>query len=286
MVPRPSGVYVRPILDFKAEPVYILPSLEVIHQHKGDWNKIREKVLEFARSHGSRATEENVVSAYVTPTLRNLRLAAGKHSSLRLTSDGVQCRNAYLDEGMPGFLKRLGLQLIMVDKWDGLLLSHLMRNRASVSDAITIEQLKLELYKMGHREALLGTRVAAWITFLKFVDLVRYLGNRFYARSFQYHALLKGERVPSSRKFVETLWHQYKRLRTAGEGRGSPYVPIPVARDRVCSELGITTFTFDGKLREAVRSSDARIVLSTPMRKKEGGLTIGNKYYYLVAIYL
>src|SRR5947208_850811 len=104
MLPRSGLTRLNPILDFKAEPAYVLPSLEIIQEGKGDWEEIRKKLIDYARSQGSRATSENVVSAYVTPTLRNLRLILGKYSMLRLTADGVQCLDAHRKSGMPGFL--------------------------------------------------------------------------------------------------------------------------------------------------------------------------------------
>jgi len=179
----------------------------------------------------------------------------------------------------------LGLQLIRVDAADGGVLEYLLKKHSSESSGVRVEALREELFRDGHPEAKSGTRVQSWISFLKYVDLIRTLGSRISAMSYQYRAMLSGEKIPSNRKFVRGLKSAYAHLRAMGHGGGSPYVPIPVLRDTVSDDLGITTFTFDNKLKNTVASSNVRIVLSTPMRKKEGGIIIGKKYYYFAAVY-
>ncbi len=108
------------ILDFKtSDPSYILPSLQIISKHRGNWRRIQDELVRFARSLGSKASGENVVSAYVTPTLRNLRLVSGQGQTLELTPDGRQCLEAHSSGGEDAYLRRLGLQLILVDRDSG-----------------------------------------------------------------------------------------------------------------------------------------------------------------------
>src|SRR5579864_8497832 len=178
------------ILDFKAEPKYVLPSLKIVRENAGNWRVIRQKLSAYARSQGSDATEGNIVSAYVTPTLRNLRLASGKYSSLKLTSDGIRCLRAYEESGESGYRKRLGLQLIRVDAADGGVLEYLLKTHSSTSSAVRVEALKEELFRDGHAEAKSGTRVQSWIAFLKYVDLIRIVGSRISAMPFQHRAMI------------------------------------------------------------------------------------------------
>jgi len=69
-------------------------------------------------------------------------------------------------------------------------------------------------------------------------------------------------------------------------GRGSPYVPIPRLRESVCDDLGISSFTFDDLLKRSINLlSGYRVVPVTPMRRKAGGIFLGKKYYYFLAVY-
>jgi len=277
----------RQLVDFKCPPRLVLPSLLAISRNIGDWASIQDSIIGQARRVQLRAKEETIVSAYVTPTLRNLRLIEGEAGKMHLSSDGTQCLVEYRSKGLDGFKLRLGLQLILVDSESSLLIPHMLRNHCSRDSAVAIDQLRMYLRSQGVEGADGGTRLSYWMAFLRHVELVILLNARYYIVGSQYNAMKRGEpRVPDMR-FLDVLKKEYRRL-LAGT-YGSPYVPIPDVREAVCNDLGISSFAFKRRLIDltflGTRANLPRIVLATPMRKKPYGLRIGRKYYYFLAIF-
>lgn len=233
---------------------------------------------------GWHATQGNIVSAYVTPTLRNLQLIEGSGSKLKLTSDGHQCLDAFRHGGESAFLSRLGLQIINIDRQSGSLIEKLMAKHSAALTAVTMNQFKQELLQLGHREATRGTRVSSWLSLLRFVGLVASENGKYYANSYQFEALLKGDPDINSDEFLAVLEREY--LSVLRHVKGSTYVPIPRLRAAVCGALRISSFRFDNMLRTAIRSPGRLLLLpATPISNEEGGLTVGKKYYYFVAVY-
>jgi hypothetical protein len=173
----------------------------------------------------------------------------------------------------------------LVDSETGGILEFLRKNHSSPSSSISVDGLKRELFSHGHPEALAGTRVSAWITLLRFVGLVRTNeDDLYYASGSQQIALLQGDPEISDKEFEQSLWARYRELKPSA--RGSPYVPIPAIREAVCNELSMSSFRFDKMLKSAIGSPGTiRVIPATPIETKEGGLTIGKKYYYFIAVY-
>jgi len=272
------------LLDFKASPAYVLPSLQVIRRFQGDWYRIRSELVRSIRALDSEANEEIIVSAYVTPTLRNLSLADGIRETFRLLPDGKQCLQSYDRRRLPGYLTRLGLQLINVDESTARLIPFLLENHDSARTAATISEIAAELQDLGFRGLERSTRLRGWMDFLDYVYLTRTHRGRLYILRTQYEVFKRGEKRPSMREYADALKSSYdvSRFRTYG----SPYVPIPDLREQTCGKLGITSFTFDEYLTKLVRiQAPIQLVLATPTEKVRGGITFSGKYYYLLALY-
>jgi hypothetical protein len=271
------------LLDLKCPPRWVRQSLCIISRSSNfreTWNKL----VKMALTHGSTAKDDNLVSAIITPTLRNLRLIEGDGDQIRLTSDGSQCLKEYELNGELGFKRRLGYQVVLVDNLSVNLVGFLLTRHHSHQTAISVEALKRELSNEGIRNACKETPVRGWISFLVYVDLVRSVNSRYYVIQSQVKALKEGEGRPSWRQFKDALLAGARLLRVDLTA-GSPYIPIPDLREHVSNKLGISSFTFDELIQEALSRRDIRIVLSTPMRKKSGGMTVRGKYYYFMALY-
>ncbi len=108
--------------------------------------------------------------------------------------------------------------------------------------------------------------------------------SQCYASLSQHTAILQGDPEISNAEFEESLWNHYRLLKPLA--RGSPYVPIPTIREAVCNEFSMSSFKFDKILKSLIASPGMmRVIPATPIEPKEGGLAIGKKYYYSIAVY-
>jgi len=272
--------------DFKGTPDYILPSLQIIHKYKKNWKKIWKELIKFAKIKlSSKAEEDNIVSAYITPPLRKLDLIEGEKDEIRLTANGIQCLECFQDGGVIEYKKRLGYILIRTDEQNANFLSEILLNHDSKNNSISIEEFAKKLGDLGIKVKLKGTRIRGWLSLLYFVDLIDYSENaNFFLIKSQYDVLLKGEKQPKPKEFFEALQDATARLRFLT--RGSPYIPIPEVRIFVCKKLGISTFTFDHILRNFPSTyKNRRIIFETPTRRVTKGLTLRGKYYYFIGLF-
>lgn len=219
----------------------------------------------------------------IGPTLRNLGLIVGGGEDIVLTNDGNQCLDAYQRGKMAGYLKRLGYQIIQIDKKNVNLIPYLLLKYSSKSSAVSIDTLRKELFANGVSNANKATPVAGWIRLLEYVGLVRRIGNLYYCIESEYNALLTGEQKPTKESFKQYVKEATKTLQRSTFG--SPYIPIPDIREEVCKGMKISSFTFDRMLEEISREEDLRVVFATPTRRLPGGVTIRGKYYYFIAVY-
>lgn len=270
----------RRILDFKGRLEYVLPALKAI-QADGSWDKVKSTIVEDLRDLGSNALEGNLISAYVTPALRNLRLTEGAGSSLRLTPDGLQCLVA-AETDLTHYKDRLALQLIQIDKETAQLIPHLAKWHSSPATTTTVAKLRIELEKkiegMESQSALRG-----WVEHLTYVGLIEVVEGGFYFLNYMLDVVKKGEVSVGPDKFLAEIKAQYRTL--ARSQRGSNYVPIPALRDSVCSTLGISQTQFYREVRRLFFKRLPGIIFSTPRGRRHGGFWFGRKYYYYIAIF-
>lgn len=251
--------------------------------NEGNWRMIWSGLVKVAKNDKSQANEDNIVSALINPTLRNLKLINGDGKDLKLTNDGKQCLAAYGQEGINGFKKRLGLQVILIDQSSVDLASYLLSHHNSAPNAVTVTKLRSELFSLGIKNADKVTPVQGWVNLMEYVGILRKTEGGYHIVESQYRALRDGEKMPSITTVREAFYNTSRELR--GSTFGSPYIPIPEFREHVCKELGITSFTFEKLITQLIRDEKLRIVLATPTRRVTEGITIGGKYYYFIAVY-
>lgn len=275
---------VRELPDFKWQPKLIFPSLKIISLNQGNWKKIWTELVKMAKDKGYNAHEDNIVSAYITPGLRNLKLAMGVKEKLHLTPDGKQCLQIYEKLGENDAKKRLGYQIIKMDEEKANLIPYLLKHHNSKELSVSTQDLKQELIKIGIRGADKETRVPAWITLLEYVELIKSTKKGWYILESQYDAFKKGEKNPTTKEFAKVLQESKNELKYVT--RGSPYIPIPELREHICDKLRISTFKFDDLISQFPQNyKGVRLVFATPMRKVAGGLLIGKKYYYFIGVF-
>ena len=87
----------------------------------------------------------------------------------------------------------------------------------------------------------------------------------------------------SEDEFKKALFESYEQLKAK---RKSSYVPIPEVRDAVCEVKSIWPDQFDQLLRDIAKETPNYLIyLSQPMIRESGGIRIGDKYFYFIAIY-
>ena len=270
----------RRILDFKGKAEYILPALRAIRAD-GSWEKVKSSIVTDLRSLGSNALEENLISAYVTPTLKNLRLSEGDGPSLRLTPDGLQCV-ATADSDLSRYKRRLALQLLQVDEETARIIPVLSRSHYSLATMTTVTSLKNELKKkIAGIES--DSALRGWIEHLVYVGLVEQAGEGFYFLNYMLDVVRRGEIEIAPDRFLREVKREYAAL--SRSQRGSAYVPIPTLRDKVCSALGISQGQFYREVKRLFFQRVPGFVFSTPRGKRQGGFWFGRKYYYYIAIF-
>jgi len=272
--------------DFKGHPDYFQPSLEIIYKFQGDWNKIWKELTIFAKTKlSSKAKEDNIVSAYITPPLRKLDLIEGEKNKIKLTSNGVQCLEALKNGGIVEYKKHLGLIIIKTDEQNANFIQEILSKFDSKVKSISIEQLVKELEKLGIFVKSKGTRIRGWLTLLQFVDIIDSdERGYYYLQKSQYNVLLKGEKIPSIPEFLDAIIESSRKLKF--KTKGSPYLPIPEVRRHVCQKLQMLTFRFDEMLKKIPSTyNDSRLIFETPTRKLPKGITIRGKYYYFIGVF-
>ena len=271
----------RQLLDFKGKPKYILPTLSDI-QVGGTWEEMDRRIIATLKGLGSEANDENLVSAYVTPTLRNLKLIEGKGDKIKVTADGRQCLEAAL-KGDSFYKRRLALQALQRDEATAGLVPFLIYKHSSLPTRTTTPSLKRELAAIGVSGTESQTRLLGWIDLLSYVGLVQRLDEEFYVLPYQVDIVKRGEKHPSQPVFESEVRKACGEL-AVGQ-HGSKYVPIPGVRDLVCTRKKVSQKQFNDKLTLMYSRSIPGVVFATPRGKREGGIKIGKKYFYYIAVF-
>lgn len=271
----------RTLADFKGKPEHILPALLAIKKG-GKWETIRSRIVASLQDMGSTAKEDNLVSAYVTPTLKSLRLTEFEGPRIDLTPDGVQCVEAFEQGGMQAYKRRLGIQLLEIDDETAKLVTYLNQHHSSIETATTLPLLKKELggkiKRIGSQTALRG-----WIDHLSYVGLMGKTDHEFYLLTYEVDNTIRGEKNVGQVLFEREVRKAYEGL--VSSGRRFKYVPIPKLRDRVCKKLQISQIQFYKRMSRMYLERSPGVVFSTPRGRRVGGLQVGKKYYYYVSIF-
>jgi len=274
--------YQVPALKAKAE--WLPWTLQCIRDNNGNYKRIENcimvKWLNTSRRTKAPSTK-NSLRAVFGPTLRHLQLVMGEGDRLELMSKGRELLDVYEEEGEIAFKKTLAKHLIKLDRdrWGGLIFE-LERLGGNVTDTQILNKME------GKQEGqLTKDKLRKALLYYEYVGLLVIEGETIKLRKPIFQSLMAGVDVKvSSQQFIEALIKSYDRLQP--ESGGNPYISIPTLREGVCEELGFWPDDFYKLLEEIPKeTSDYLIHLSQPMVRKRGGIRLGDKYLYYIAIY-
>jgi hypothetical protein len=275
----------------KLSPELVFDILGIINQFNNNPEKMKEEIIKYYRQrslHRKIPSEKNIIRAVTFPTLRHLDLVEGYWPNISLNPNGKIVLNAYLKHGLSGAKRKFGLIIYLVDERSGNIIKDIL-NLASKNNIVDFSLLLNSLsdkfkIKSEKENRILIDRLKRWINYLQYVGFIEQRGQtiKIYERTIQ--SCKKGETIKTPySKFIDILQAKYKVL---SKQEKSIYVPIPKLRDAVCEELGMLKDEFYDQLRLIKFTTDKYIImLSEPMVRQKGGITIGDKYFYYITIY-
>jgi hypothetical protein len=248
---------------------------------------LKSEIVAYIRSASIRRnppSEKNAFRAVTLPSLRHLGLIEGKWPDTRPTADMVEIVRAF-DQGSSQGKRVLGRIVASLDMKGPRLIDSVK----NIHPATNIDNLvRLFAKKIGassekeFRE--LQDRMNRWIGYLRFVEIISDTNDLKLNQTVLQLDMNRRPLSVSQKEFLRLLSQKYKELR-----RGNPditYVPIPLIRDAVClAKPGMLSDDFYEMLREAKNGKHVRMLLSEPMTRQEGGLRLGDKYYYYFSLY-
>jgi len=267
--------------------------LDIIDRFQNYPQKMREEIIRYYRSKSIREkapSPKNIVRAVTFPSLRHLDLLEGYWPKISLNPNGEIVLKAYRLHGKSAAMRKFGLIIYRVDNRKGGVIKTLL-NLAGKNDVTEFSRIVSSLRKKievttEKEKRILDDRLKRWFSYLKYVGFVDQEGETVKVNKSIIESCAKGKRVEISDKhFIEVLMSKYNEL-VRQEGKGSVYIPIPSLRNAVCKETGMLKDEFYDKLR-SIRFTTKRysILLSEPMLRQKGGVSLGNKYYYYISIY-
>jgi len=278
----------------KLSPHYIFPFLDMIDRYKLNPFRMRGEIVSYYRNHSTRVkapSEKNIIRAVTFPSLRHIDLIEGVWPKIILNPNGVEVLNSYRNRGLAAAKRKLGFVVYRVDRRTSSLveiLKELAKKSEIVQFSSLVETLKNRWsIKKDKDKRVLVDRLKRWLLYLAYVNFVGYKGNYIMIQKPIIESAAKGESLDlSTSMFTRILLKEYERL-LKKKGGGSPYVSIPELRDVVCKEIpGMLKDEFYDYFRSIKFATNKySIMLSEPMLRREGGIRIGNKYYYYVSIY-
>ena len=270
-----------PALKAKAE--WLPWALQCFRDHNGDYRKIEDCILtkwQKASQRTKSPSTRNSLRAVFGPSLRHLQLIMGEHDKLQLMSKGNELLRVYDDLGEAEFKKAFAKHLVKLDKerWGGVIFE--IQN---LGGNITSEKLSdaLESRQQGRN---IKDKIRKVLLYYEYVGLVHIEGESVKLRERVLEAITKGLNVRiSDSQFLEVMFSAYEKLHA--KAGGNPYVAIPEIREEVCGVLGLWPDDFYEILRKIPKeTSEYLIHLSQPMVRKPGGIKLGEKYLYYLAI--
>ena len=280
-----------PAVKLRSELVFDM--LDIIDRFQDRPQKMREEIIRYYRSKSIREkppSPKNIVRAVTFPSLRHLDLLEGYWPKISLNPNGIIVLKAYRLSGGSAAKRKFGLIFHRVDKRKGRVIKTLL-SLAGKNDTTEFSRIASSLrrkfrVKTQKEKRVLNDRLKRWLSYLKYIGFVDQEGEMVKVNKSIIESCAKGKRVEISDKhFIEVLIDKYKEL-VREEGVRSVYIPIPSLRNAVCRETGMLKDEFYDKLR-SIRFTTRRysILLSEPMLRQKGGISLGNKYYYYISIY-
>ena len=275
----------------KLNPELVFDMLDIIDRFKVDPKKMKEEMIKYYRSKSLRRkipSPKNIVRAVTFPSLRHLDLLEGYWPKISLNPNGIIVLKAYRLNGSSAAKRKFGLILYRVDKREGGVIKTLL-NLAGKSDIIEFLRIVSSLekkfrVKTEKEKRVLNDRLKRWFSYLKYIGFVDQDKDVVKVNKTVIESCSKGEKLEMPlKRFTQVLMNKYKELVRV---EGSVYIPIPKLRDEVCAQTGMLKDEFYDTLRSMKFTTERySIMLSEPMLRQKGGITIGNKYYYYLSIY-
>jgi hypothetical protein len=273
------------IPSLKARAELIPKVLQCIKNNLGDYRRMEHCILSLWRevSYRTKApSKKNSLRAVFGPSLRHLRLIMGEGDKIKLTAKGEELLEVYQKEGESVFKKAFAKHLLKLDKeeWMGLIIELQNFKRLSSEQ----ELLRYLRNKYPNLE-ISADRLTKLLLQYSYVGLVKKEKGTIQLRGLLLNNLMKGLDVrPSEQAFVQALFKAYEKLRVGSPG--SSYIAIPDVREEVCKETKIWPSDFDKYLKKIPKETRRYMIhLTSPMLRKPGGIKLGEKYLYYLAIY-
>ena len=275
----------------KLNPEFVFDMLDIIDRFRDDPEKMKEEMIKYYRSKSLRRkipSPKNIVRAVTFPTLRHLDLLEGYWPKISLNPNGKFVLKAYRLSSSSAAKRKFGLILYQVDLRESGVIKALL-NFAGKNDIIEFSRIVSLLGKKYRVESekekrVLNDRLKRWLSYLEYIGFVDQDKDVVKVNKTVIESCSKGEKVKISlKRFTQLLMNKYKELVRV---EGSVYIPIPKLRDEVCAQTGMLKDEFYDTLRSMKFTTERySIMLSEPMLRQKGGITIGNKYYYYLSIY-
>lgn len=278
----------------KLRPDLVFLFLDIIDRYKHNPSGMRKEIVRNYRNHSARhkpPSEKNIVRAVTFPSLRHIDLVEGVWPKIVLNPNGIEVLNSYRNQGVAAAKRKLGVVIHRVDLRTCSIIE-VLEELAEVNEIVGLNSLAETLevrwrIRDEKEQRILVDRMKRWLQYLDYVDFVSYKKDFIKVQKSIIESAAKGEGIDISVGiFTQILLKEYEQI-LRKRGGGSLYVPIPELRDAVCKRIpGMLKDEFYDYFR-SVRFTTSRysIMLSEPMLRQEGGIRIGDKYYYYVSIY-
>ncbi len=271
--------------SFKARPEWIPWALRCINEHAGDYRAMEQCIASQWHRVSQRnrsPSVKNSLRAVFGPTLRHLQLVSGEGNGIELLAKGLELLSSYERGGEPAFKKAYGKHLIKLDRdvWANVL-DEIRQSQNLVSEGELLARLRGKYLELN----IDPDKLRKFLSHLEYAGLVTRNGGRVQLRELLLENLLQKIEVKlSDTDFFNTVHDTYRRLlpRTGG----SPYVSIPELRNEVCKVTGMWPTDFDRSLVSMPKETREYIVhLSQPMLRQTGGIRLGDRYVYYIAVF-
>jgi hypothetical protein len=274
----------RDIPPLKAKPETIPWVLKILRDNEGNFKKMENSIVEYWRKISLRKREpsrKNSLRAVFGPTLRHLQLIRGEGDDIKLLPKAKELLESYGNVGEAVFKQKFAEHLLKLEETKWINLS----SELYELEHISIESLLGYLARKYPVSRIDETKLRKYLSYLEYVGLVSFSEGEVIFRKTLYQSLIRGLRKEISEDaFRKILFESYMRLRAK---QTSSYVPIPDVRDAVCEVTGIWPNQFDQLLMKIPKETPEYLIyLSQPMMRESGGIRVGDKYFYYIAIYI
>jgi len=274
----------RTLPSLKAKPEWLPWTLKCILNHIGNYKEIQYCITKHWRDASIRKKpplEKNAIRAVFGPTLRHLQLIMNEGDNIILTSKGKELLKTYENEGELSYKQFLAKHLIKFEKERWMpVISELRKIETPINENILLENLNF-----AYNVKISLDKLKKILLYYKYIGLVHFDHKNIVLHKKQLDLLIKDKEVSlTDEQFIQVLIESYDKL--VSESQGSHYITLPSLREHVCEKTGIWPDDFYRMLRNIQKESPNYIIhLSQPMTRKPGGIYIGEKYLYYIAIY-